>query len=774
MTVPAGPAARLTGALADRYTIDRELGAGGMATVYLAHDIKHDRDVAIKVLHPDLGAILGADRFLTEIRTTARLQHPHILPLLDSGEADGLLYYVMPLVTGETLRARIHRERQLPIEDAIRIACEVADALGYAHALGVIHRDIKPENIMLHDGHAMLADFGIAIQTKTDTASRLTQSGIVLGTPLYMSPEHAAGERSLDGRSDLYELACVLYEALAGEPPFHGATAESLVRQHLTIAAPPITNLRPAVPAHVARALACALAKNPADRFADSASFARAVRAGDSSARHRLGHPAVLVLAAAVVVAVVALAATLSRRTGAGANTGFDPRSIAVLAFDNVSADSGTDYFSDGLSDELRTALQRLPGLSVAARSSTLRFKGSRLGARAIGESLHVATVLEGSVRRNGATLRITPTLTNVATGYGVWSDRFDRTFSDLFALQEEVARGIVLKIAPQLLPERGQAIMRQGTTDPDAYDLYLRGRHALGYRSGPEFEKAAAFFQEAITRDPMFARAHAGLADAYCIQANFGYRLSKDVCPKSTEEANRALALDPTLAEAHATLGFVHLFYDWDLDAAERELNRAIALDSTYASAHLWLMHVNHIRHDNDQAISQMRRAVALDSSLIMRSRLGVILSQTGRDAEAIAEFERLLRADSTYGDAQYQLGVAYLNAHDYTRALAWSRAHNFQDLAALAYAGLGRASEARAIATQFAASPDARRRSLTLSYIYAAVGDRPAATKWLEKAYDDRIPDMVFIRSASAGRFEALKGFGPFEALARKVGVP
>jgi serine/threonine-protein kinase len=764
--------ARLAAALADRYRIERELGQGGMATVYLAHDLKHEREVAIKVLHPDLGVALGADRFLTEIRTTARLQHPHILPLLDSGEADGLLYYVMPLASGETLRARILRERHLPVEDAVRIACEVADALGYAHALGVIHRDIKPENIMLHNGHAVLSDFGVALQTQAETAARLTHSGVVLGTPLYMSPEHAAGERSLDGRSDLYELACVLYEALAGEPPFHGATVESLVRQHLTIAAPPITNLRPAVPPHVARALARALAKNPADRFADSASFARALREGSSSARRRIGRPALLVLAVATVMVVAGLVATLSRRTGNGAASGVDPHSIAVLAFDNVNADSGTDYFSDGLSDELRTALQRLPGLSVAARSSTLRFKESRLGAREIGESLHVATVLEGSVRRNGMRLRITPTLTNVATGYGVWSDQFDRTLSDVFALEEEVARGIVLKIAPQLLPEHGQTIMRQGTTDPEAYDLYLRGRHALGFRSGPEFEKAAAFFQEAIHRDPMFARAHAGLADAYCIQANFRYRLSKDVCPKSRDEANRALALDSTLAEAHATLGFVHLFYDWDLGAAERELFHAIALDSTYASAYLWLMHVSRIRHEDAEALARVRRAVALDSSQIMRSRLGVMLSQAGRHAEAFAEFERLLHADSTYEDAQYQLGVAYLNAQDYDRALAWCRAHGFQDLVALAYAGLGRATEARAIAAQLAASPDARLSSIDLSYIYAALDDRAAAMKWLEQAYEDRVPDVVFIRSSP--RFATLKGFGPFEALARKVGVP
>ena len=762
---------RLQASLADRYTIERELGAGGMATVYLAHDIKHDRDVAIKVLHPDLGAVLGSERFLSEIRTTARLQHPHILPLLDSGEANGLLYYVMPLVTGETLRARIERDRQLPIEDAVRLVCEVADALGYAHGLGVIHRDIKPENILVHDGHAMLADFGIALQVESVAAARLTHSGVVLGTPLYMSPEHAAGERTLDGRSDIYELGCVLYEALAGEPPFHGATAESIVRQHLTIAAPPITNLRPAVPAHVAEALARALAKNPADRFDASAAFARALREGHGASRRPRSRWGAVALAGTVIVVVGFLATTLRRGVGTAA-AGIDAHSIAVLAFDNVSADSGNDYFSDGLSDELRTALQRLPGLTVAARSSSLRFKGSRLGARAIGESLQVATVLEGSVRRNGTALRIAPTLTNVATGYGMWADQYDRTLRDVFALQEELARGIVRKIAPQLLPERGAAIMRQGTTDADAYDLYLKGRHALTLRTGPEFEKAAAFFQQAIKRDPMFARAHAGLADSYCIQANFNYRLSKDVCPQSREEANRALALDSTLAEAHAALGFVHLFYDWDIGAAARELHKALALDSTYATAHLWLMHVYRIRRDTGQALAHMRRAVALDSSLIMRSRLGIMLSRAGRDADAITEFERLLRVDSTFQDAQYQLGLAYFQAHEYDRALAWSRAHDLQDLIAIASAKSGHPAEAREIASRLATSKNANLSSLALCRIYVALGDRPAAMKWLEKAYVDRVPDVVFIRSSA--EYDPLKGFGPFEALATKVGVP
>ena len=272
--------ARLTTALAAVYRIERELGAGGMATVYLAHDIKHDRDVAIKVLHPDLGAALGGERFLSEIRTTARLQHPHILPLLDSGNAgDGLLYYVMPLVTGETLRAWLDREQQLPVDDALLIAREVADALGYAHALGVIHRDIKPENILLRDGHALVADFGIALAVQTAGGARMTQTGLSLGTPQYMSPEQAMGERSIDARSDLYSLAAVTYEMMVGEPPFTGPTVQAIVARLLTETPRSMSAQRKAVPEGVNHAVMRALEKLPADRFATAAEFIAALRA---------------------------------------------------------------------------------------------------------------------------------------------------------------------------------------------------------------------------------------------------------------------------------------------------------------------------------------------------------------------------------------------------------------------------------------------------------------------------------------------------------------
>src|SRR5450755_1458241 len=252
---------QLAARLADRYTIEKELGAGGMATVYLAHDIKHDRDVAIKVLHPDLGAALGGERFLSEIRTTARLQHPHILPLLDSGDTDGLLYYVMPLVTGESLRARLDREQQLPVDDAVRVAREVADALGYAHGLGVVHRDIKPENILLQGGHALVADFGIALAVQSAGGTRMTQTGLSLGTPQYMSPEQAMGERAIDARSDIYALGAVTYEMLVGEPPFNGPTAQAIVAKVITDEPRPLLPQRKSIPANVEVAVLTALQK---------------------------------------------------------------------------------------------------------------------------------------------------------------------------------------------------------------------------------------------------------------------------------------------------------------------------------------------------------------------------------------------------------------------------------------------------------------------------------------------------------------------------------
>jgi serine/threonine-protein kinase len=379
---------RLESALRDRYTIESEIGRGGMASVFLARDLKHHRSVAIKVLHPELAAAVGSDRFLREIDTVAGLTHPHILPLHDSGEADGFLFFVMPYIEGESLRERLDREKQLPLEEALRLTHEMADALAYAHRQSLIHRDVKPANILLSEGHATVADFGVAAAIGGAEAGRLTTTGLSVGTPAYMSPEQGTGGEALDERTDIYGLACVLYEMLAGHPPFMGSSRQEILARHLMDPVPSLMAARSSVPGAVDRAVRRALAKAPIDRFATATDFSSALR--------------------------------LSAR-GNGPSEG---RSIVVLPFTSLSLDPQNEYFSDGLSEDLINALTHIKDLRVAARTSAFSFKGRSVDARVIGQELNVGTVLEGSVRKAGNRLRITAELTNADTGYHIWSEQ--------------------------------------------------------------------------------------------------------------------------------------------------------------------------------------------------------------------------------------------------------------------------------------------------------------------------------------------------------------
>ena len=374
---------RLNAALFDRYRLERELGQGGMATVYLAHDVKHDRDVAIKVLRADVAQSLGAERFLREIRMAARLSHPHILPLFDSGQVDDTLYYVMPVVRGESLRDRLDRERMLPVAEAVRIAAEVAGALEHAHRSGVVHRDIKPDNIMLQDGHALVADFGIGKALGAVDAATATQTGMSVGTPAYISPEQASGD-AVDGRSDLYSLGCVLYEMLVGEQPFTGPTVQAVIAKRFVQTPADVTGLREGISRSVANAVQKALARAPMDRYASAALFVTALKEVES-VTPKPAPPA---------------------------------QSLAVMAFVNRSGDADNQFFSDGLSEDLINALTALPGLHVASRTSAFRFRGSELDIREIGDQLNVACMLEGSVRRAGSKLRVTAQLVSVSTGF--------------------------------------------------------------------------------------------------------------------------------------------------------------------------------------------------------------------------------------------------------------------------------------------------------------------------------------------------------------------
>ena len=628
------PPDRLAEALKDRYTIQRELGRGGMATVYLATDRKHERSVALKVLKPELAAVLGTDRFLREIKTTAQLTHPHILPLLDSGEADETLFYVMPFVEGESLRDRLNREKQLPVEDALQISREVADALSYAHSHGVIHRDVKPENILLQSGHAVVADFGIGRAIDQAGGDRLTSTGLALGTPAYMSPEQAAGSKDLDGRSDLYALGCVLYEMLAGHAPFVGASVESLIHQHLTAQPANITGIRPAVPAHVVAALERALAKTPADRFNPVALFAEALGprasapvmpgAARSPSIARRPFPwqriAGLAIAAVVVIAVVV---AVGRRLRPGERPSPRARTdIAVLPLQNLSADGPYAYFAGGLHDELLTQLAKVAALKVISRTSVMEYATGTKQLKEIAVELDVGTIVEGSVQVVGDRLRVHVQLIDAATDEHLWAEHYDRTLDDAFAVQSDIAQRIVTAVGAALTGAEATALAAMPTQDAEAYRLYLQGEE---YRQRPgygrqDLESAEQLYERALALDSTFALAYASLSIVHGLL----YRLEHDPHPSRVERqratASAALRFGPSLPQARAATGMVHYMRD-DYARALPELTAAA--EALPGSAELWgyVGYANRRLGNWNQVLAAFHRATALnprDATLI------------------------------------------------------------------------------------------------------------------------------------------------------------
>ncbi|MFI5310373.1 MAG: protein kinase [Gemmatimonadales bacterium] len=600
--------AKLNASLTGRYAVERVLGHGGMATVFLARDLRHDRNVAIKVLREDLAASVGAERFLAEIRTTARLSHPHILPLHDSGEAGGFLFYVMPLVEGESLRDRLTREKRLPVDEAVRLVREAADALAYAHAHHVIHRDIKPENILLQSGHALVADFGIARAVSAAGAERMTVAGLAIGTPAYMSPEQASGE-DVDGRSDLYALASVLYELLAGEPPFTGPNVDSILAQRFTQAAPRVSLKRAGVTRPVEGAISTALARAPDDRFATVERFAEALAAG----------------------------------SGSGADAP-DDRSIAVLPFANMSGDSENEYFSDGISEEIINALAQLPGLRVAARTSAFSFKGRNVDLRAIGDQLGVSTVLEGSVRKAGNRLRITAQLIKAADGYHLWSERYDRELTDVFAIQDEIANAIAAKL--QVTAGSSTSLVKPGTANLNAYDLYLKGRALEGQR-GPALVTAVECFEQAVALDPEYAAAHAELAKSLLLLSMWGMRSPAETHPRAAVASARALEADATLVAVHVAQAMFAFCVEHDRVKASRAWAAAVTLDPADVEARALRADydLTYARGECEEAIREVRLALTGDPlNGTALAHLSLILAWVRRFDEAEAEARELV----------------------------------------------------------------------------------------------------------------------------------
>ncbi len=640
-----------------------------MATVFLATDLRHDRKVAIKVMQPELAESLGGERFLREIRIAAQLSHPHIVGLLDSGQVgegkDAYLYYVMPFMDGETLRAKVAREGPLPVRQATRYLSELADALIKAHGQGVIHRDIKPDNIFIADGHAALADFGIARalsgardQRTPPGGALATALGMSVGTPAYMAPEQAAADPSTDHRADIYSLGVVGYEMLSGGPLFSATKPHQLVVAHLTEAPVPLEERRPGIPPVLAAIVMRCLEKDPAKRFQSAQELhdaLDAVPASDSTATHAVPAPPRasrrgMALIATALTAMAALTGwfLLRSRSAGGSLSDISPQSLAVMPLSNLSGDSANDYFSDGISEEILNAVSRIPGLRVASRTSSFALRDRNLPAGDIGRRLKVRHVLDGSLERAGGRVRVRARLTDASTGYQLWSERFDKPEGDLFVLEDEVADAVAGALAREL--GEVSAPDATGTTrDAAAQDAYLRGRKALRTRSSPEdLRRAAAEFERAIARDSSYARAWAGLGTALVLLPEYGGGAVQDVIPRADSAINRALALDSLNAQAYAAQGYLRKSYDFDWAGADSSYRRALAIDPNDATTHQWLGELLSTVGRPADAMEEYDKAVLLDpESPVVHLARGSQAYARGDSADGRLEFSRALEIE-------------------------------------------------------------------------------------------------------------------------------
>ena len=752
------------------YKILSRIGAGGMGEVYLARDTSLERRVALKLLPVRFTQDAERlQRFIREAKAASALNHPNIITIYEVGvagvEPSPTHFIATEFIEGVTLRDWVPEEGKR-VSQTLEFGSQIASALSAAHQAGIVHRDIKPENLMVRpDGLVKVLDFGLAKLTANydsgdqpiDThepktpAEKQTMPGMIMGTPRYMSPEQARG-LELDARTDLFSLGVVLYELLAGCPPFSGESMADLFVAILEKEPVSLAHYVADVPAELERILRRCLMKQRGQRYqsaqellADLKNFA----AGRTSQSH----------------GVVTVSPT-----------------IAVLPFVNMSADAENEYFCDGLAEELLNALAKIEHLGVAARTSSFFFKGKEADVREIGRKLNVSTVLEGSVRKSGNRLRITAQLINVSDGYHLWSERYDREMKDIFEVQDEISLMIVDKLKLKLLGAEKAAVLRRYTDNTEAYQLYLKGRFHWNKRTGAALKASIVFFEQAIEKDPDYALAYAGLADAWVLLPRYYAGLAQECYPKAKAAALKALALDETLAEAHATLALTLFDYEWNLAESNREFQRALALSPNYATAHHWYGNSNLTTMERfDEAIAALQRAQELEPlSLSINVDLGNAFFNARRYDQAIEQLKNTLEIEPNFYPAHIILGLARMMKGELAEArAAFERAEqlNPADLFRLALRGhLQAVSGERAEALQTldrlqSLSPPGAPLSACFALIYAGLDDKDQAFHWLERGYEDRILDMTRLKVTPL--LDHLHADPRFADLVRRVGL-
>ena len=732
-----------------------------MSRVFVARDEQLGRDVVVKVLASELSQELSAERFGREIRLAAGLQEPHIVPVLSAGTTTGgLPFYTMPFVTGESLRARIERD-SITVAEAVSVLRDVATALEHAHARGIVHRDIKPENILLSGRTAVVTDFGIAkaleaSQTHAPGAT-LTQAGVSLGTPAYMAPEQALGD-VVDARADLYAWGVVAYELLAGRLPFLETSAQRLLVAHVMDQPAPLASLVPSAPAPLVDLVMRCLAKDPAERPEHAAALISALDGAPPSA------------ASGGSVA----------RSGRGARADAMP-AIAVLPFANLSSDPENEFLSDGITDEIIYTLGHIDGLRVAGRTSCFSLKGQSLDPATVGRRLDVTSVVDGSVRRAGNRVRVQAALVSAADGFQLWSERYDRDLSDVFAVQEEIARAIATELRVRLGRGTERRLASPPTSDAEAYEMYLRGRHAFAQRTTTGSFDAVRLLEVAVERDAGFARAWAGLADAYLAAPVYAGASPRESWPRARDAIRRALAIDPALAEAHTSLAYGTMLYEWDWKSAEASFRRAIELNASYAPAHHWYADFLAGRGRLEESLREMARARELDPlSPIVNAETAWVLALLRRGDEALAHIDELVRADPSFAHAHVIRGLVLQSIGDHRSAIAAHRTaleiggHYAFSFSALIYAHAAAGERDEALRLLQSLEERARREhvpAFAFALAHTGLGELEQAFVWLERGVADR--DELLAENFLDPLFDPLRGDARYESVLERLGV-